>query len=81
MVVQQIEDLRSGIETAYIDGNVVSSLSYRPQFISNNREKGKKVLTSIEEELSKCDHFQISVAFITDSGLEPLLMTLLKFYI
>lgn len=76
MLAQQLEDIRSGIETAYIDGNVVSALSCRPQFISNNRDEGKKVLTSIEEELSKCDHFQISVAFITDSGLEPLLMTL-----
>ena len=76
MLTQQIEDIRSGIETAYIDGNVVSALACRPQFISNNRDEGKKVLTSIEEELAKCDHFQISVAFITDSGLEPLLMTL-----
>ena len=69
-------ELRSGFETAYIDGSVASSLAYRPQFVSNNYKEGKKVLSSIEDELLKCDQFQISVAFITMSGITPLLQTL-----
>lgn len=69
-------ELRAGFETAYIDGTVVSSLAYRPQFISNNYKEGKKVLASLEEELAKCDKFQISVAFITMGGITPLLPTL-----
>jgi superfamily II DNA or RNA helicase len=68
--------LRNGFETAYIDGSVVSGIAYRPQFISNNHNEGKKVLSSIEDELQSCDHFQISVAFITMSGITPLLQTL-----
>jgi len=70
------EELRLGFETAFIDGNVVSNNYYRPQFVSNNHKEGKKVLSSIESELLNCDKFQISVAFITMSGITPLLQTL-----
>ena len=70
------EELRLGFETAFIDGNVVSNSYYRPQFVSNNHKEGKKVLSSIESELLNCDKFQISVAFITMSGITPLLQTL-----
>jgi len=66
-------ELRAGFETAYIDGSAASSLAYRPQFVSNNHKEGKKVLSSIEDELLKCDQFQISVAFITMNGITPLL--------
>ena len=71
-----IDELRMGYETAYVDGNVVSNISYRPQFVSNNYKEGKKVISSIEDELLKCEKFQISVAFITLSGIVPLLQTL-----
>ncbi len=71
-----LDQLRAGFETAYIDGSVVSSNRYRPQFVSNNHREGKKVLSSIEDELLACDKFQISVAFITMSGITPLLQTL-----
>lgn len=74
--MKEIEELRLGLETAYIDGNVASNLIYKPQFVSNNYKEGKKVLSSIEDELLVCDQFQISVAFITLGGIEPLLQTL-----
>lgn len=72
----KIDEVRLGLETAYIDGSVVSSNVYRPQFVSNNHKEGKKVISSIEDELLACDGFQISVAFITMSGITPLLQTL-----
>ena len=71
-----LEELRKGFETAYIDGSVVSSESLRPQFVSNNYKEGKKVLSSIEDELLLCDEFKISVAFITLGGITPLLQAL-----
>lgn len=71
-----MQELRQGFETAYIDGSVVSNNVYRPQFVSNNHKVGKKVLSSVEDELLVCDGFQISVAFITMSGITPLLQTL-----
>lgn len=70
------DELRLGFETAYIDGSVASNSLYSPQFVSNNYKVGKKVLSSIEDELLKCDKFQISVAFITLGGITPLLQTL-----
>lgn len=74
--MSKIDEVRLGFETAYIDGSVASSSVYRPQFVSNNHREGKKVLSSIEDELLACDGFQISVAFITMSGITPLLQTL-----
>ena len=74
--MKKIDEVRLGFETAYIDGSVVSNNIYKPQFVSNNHKEGKKVLSSIEDELLLCDQFQISVAFITMSGLTPLLQTL-----
>ena len=71
-----IVQIKDGIQTAFIDYNYNSSLAYRPQFVSNNYKEGKKVLASIEDELLACDSFQISVAFITLGGIEPLLLTL-----
>lgn len=67
--MDKINELRLGLETAYIDGSVASDSFYCPQFVSNNYKSGKKVLSSIENELLRCDKFQISVAFITMSGI------------
>ena len=75
-MMSDYDELRLGFETAYIDGSVASSSIYRPQFVSNNYKEGKKVLSSVEDELLACDRFQISVAFITMSGITPLLQTL-----
>ena len=74
--MDKINELRLGLETAYIDGSVASDSFYCPQFVSNNYKSGKKVLSSIEDELLRCDKFQISVAFITMGGVTPLLQTL-----
>ena len=70
------ELILSGVETAYLNSNINSSLAYKPQFISNNYKEGKKVITSIEYELLNCERFDINVAFITESGITPLLQTL-----
>lgn len=70
------KNLRMGFETAFIDSRVSSNLAFKPQFVSNNHQEGKKVISSIEDELLSCDKFQISVAFITMSGITPLLQTL-----
>lgn len=71
-----IEQMVKGFETAFINQNITSNLAYKPLFVSNNFKEGRKVLSSIEDELLKCNQFHISVAFITMSGLTPLLQTL-----
>lgn len=66
-------ELQNGLTTAYIDSTYNSTLAFRPEFISNDYKQGKKVLTAIEHEISNCEEFCISVAFITEGGIKPLL--------
>ena len=54
-----IQNINQGLEAAYINGNLASNLEYKPSFISNNPEEGKKVISSIEEELLRCEQFQM----------------------
>ena len=70
------EQLMEGFQTAAICALHRSNLAYRPEFLSNNPSMGRKVLASIEQELASCDQFKISVAFITKSGVAPLLQVL-----
>lgn len=74
--MDKIAQLKQGLSTAFIDRNISSNLAYKPQFISNNYKEGRKVLSSIEDELLSCEEFSFSVAFITLSGITPLLQTL-----
>ena len=71
-----IREMKTAFETAFIDYTVSSSLAYKPRFVSNDYKHGKKVIASLEDELRFCNEFTISVAFITESGIAPLLMTL-----
>ena len=70
-----IDKIKSGATTAFIDSTNKSSAAYKPEFISNNHTNGVKVLTSIEDELRRCDSFTFSVAFITLGGITPMLQT------
>lgn len=69
-------ELNRGFQTAFVDHNINSNVAFRPEFLSNDRFRGKKVIVSLERELLNCEEFQISVAFITKSGITPLLQTL-----
>lgn len=55
MIQDKTQLVRDGLETAYIDGNIASEISYKPGFVSNNHREGKKVISVIESELLKCD--------------------------
>lgn len=73
---KELKRIQEGFQTAFIDYKHNSELNYRPQFISNDYKEGRKVISSLEQELKYCDEFFISVAFITEGGVEPLLQTL-----
>ncbi len=70
------DELLSGWDTAFVDRGIQSRVQYRPEFISNDLDTGKKVISSLEQELTHCDSFCMSVAFITSGGITPLLQTL-----
>ncbi|MBU3154994.1 DUF3427 domain-containing protein [Clostridium estertheticum] len=69
------QDILTASETGLINGLVNSNLALRPKLILNDYSKGSKVLSDIVVELMNCNEFMISVAFITSSGITPLLET------
>lgn len=68
-----ILDLKKSLESAFIDKSIDSKNTFQPKLITNNYQERRKVLPYIEKELSSCDSFIISVAFITNGGIEPLM--------
>lgn len=69
-------DISTGIQNAYIDSSINTNLAYCPQFLVNNHKTGAKILSYIENELLHCDEYSISVAFINRSGFVALSETL-----
>lgn len=69
-------EIQLGLNTAFIDGSQSSKGIFTPQLITNNYTEKQKVLPVIERELSSCSEFYISVAFITEGGIEPLMQIL-----
>lgn len=75
MALPNYSEFEKSNKTAYWDDAIESKIEYRPQFISN--EPGNTMQAFLDRSLANCDHFIISVAFITRSGLAPLMQTLL----
>lgn len=72
-----MHELRSGLETGFINRDYVSDKSYQPHLVVNDKDTGERVLSSIVSELEKCDGFFLSVAFVTESGVQSILQPLL----
>lgn len=68
-----IKGLIQSLHTGYIDKLVHSDKELLPRFVVNDKSAGVKVLTTIDSELTHCDEFWISVAFLTTSGLATLI--------
>ncbi len=69
------ESLKLGIFNGYIDDDIQAAENFKPRLIVNDIERGEKVLTSISDELKKCDEFLFSVAFVTNGGISALINT------
>ncbi|URN82793.1 DUF3427 domain-containing protein [Acetobacterium wieringae] len=76
--MESTQAVQAGIHSGLIDKNSISLEQYRPRLLINDITKGQKVLTSLISELSQCDEFFFSVAFITESGVVSLLNTLIE---
>lgn len=74
LMANSLSKLVDGYKRAFVDSNAISDPMYTPQLLTNRG--GQKVLCAIEKELKGCDDLFISVAFITMSGIAPLLGTL-----
>jgi superfamily II DNA or RNA helicase/HKD family nuclease/SOS-response transcriptional repressor LexA len=72
------KDFKRSLDTGFIDHNIESEVLYRPKLLTNKRIPKEKILSTLLQELSNCDEFSISVAFVTTSGIAVLLNTLLE---
>ena len=74
----KLKELAESIKTGFINKEVISLKELRPQLVINDKASGKKVLSILEKELSNCDEFWFSVAFITTSGVATIINALRK---
>jgi len=70
------EELLRSAEKGIIDNSIEGNLALMPKLLVNDYKQGNKILSNIISELESCREFMISVAFITTSGITPLLQTL-----
>lgn len=71
-------NLEQSLQTGYINRTIPAFGGYLPQLLVNDKIEGKKVLTTIIQELNECEEFWFSVAFITTSGVASLIETLIE---
>lgn len=71
--------LEDCLREGFINYNVKADKRYVPRIVTNNARKKTKVLDTILSQLTYCNEFYFSVAFITKSGIACLKDTLLQF--
>ena len=49
-------ELNRGFQTAFVDHNINSNVAFRPEFLSNDRFRGKKVIVSLERNFKSVSH-------------------------
>lgn len=69
-------ELINGLQTGFVDKLIVSQNDFVPKILLNDKVAGKKVLSSIINELNSCNEFWFSVAFVTAGGVASLKNTL-----
>ena len=72
------ENFKKSLDTGFVDQQIDSELLYRPKLLINKQIPKEKVLSTLLQELAYCEAFNISVAFVTTSGIAVLFNTLLE---
>lgn len=67
-----LESLKSG----FISNGISADSTLSPSLLVNNYAQQQKILSSLLDELSTCEAFDFSVAFINENGLACILQTL-----
>ncbi len=68
--------IENGVRYGFLDSEAVALENYKPRLLINDPSRHQKVIQSLKNELSNCDEFKFSVAFITQGGVELLLTEL-----
>ena len=66
------DEILNGAKKALIDKSYDAAIDLKPTLIFNN--SSSNVLSFIEAQLKECDEFKFSTAFITEGGIQPLLL-------
>lgn len=69
--------LSDSLQKGFINHLNHSGNEYLPQLVLNDKEAGKKVLTTIDGGLRQCEEFWFSVAFVTTSGIATIINRLI----
>ena len=69
--------LSDSLQKGFINHLNHSGNEYLPQLVLNDKEAGKKVLTTIDGGLRQCEEFWFSVAFVTTSGVATIINRLI----
>ena len=69
--MEHVYNLRDGLETAFIDRNTKSNLACRPEFVWNSQKQGKRVISSIEQELLNCESSVSALPLLRQEELRP----------
>ncbi len=72
------QDFKKSLDTGFVDQQIESEIIYRPKLLINKQIPKEKVLSTFLQELTYCDEFYFSVAFVTTSGIAVLFNTLLE---
>ena len=70
------EELKLALSTGFIDQSISSNELLQPNLLLNDRENGKKVLSTLINYLESCDEFWLYAAFLTRTGIKCLHNTL-----
>jgi len=70
--------LSASLQKGFINHLNHSGNEYLPQLVLNDKEAGKKVLTTIDSGLKHCEEFWFSVAFVTTSGIATIINRLIE---
>lgn len=79
-MMDKIGYLRQAVDRAFFDKNIDAN-PLSPEFIVNRPEKKQLFLPTLQEEFADCLDFTLSVAFITQSGLDTIKTQLMDLHL
>lgn len=71
-----MDELKNALYSSFIDKNFVSAKEQRARLVYNDYKENMKMSNELQHLLKECDTFDISVAFIAESGLAAIRETL-----
>lgn len=71
-----LREFERGLRAGFIDSATKCVDDAKPMFVYNSKEAGTSLLSVIERQLATCRAFDFCVAFVADSGLQPLVEVL-----